>query len=128
MERFMVQRRIQLTATIALGVLALANSGCTITPERPTVLPQSDNSYLIISTAERENVAYKAAENEAKIICGKKDKKHIVLQNDSLYQGVDKGKKSEPGATDVAMAYLTGRNMKEDRSDDHKVTLHVTCA
>lgn len=124
----MAQWKIKLTATITLGVLMLASGGCTIIKQRPTVLPQADNSYVIISTAEREDVAYKEAEKEAKIVCGKKEKKHIILQNDSVYQGVDKEKKSEPGATDVAMAYLTGRNMKEDRSDDHKVTLHVACA
>lgn len=123
----MAQRIIPFLSIVTIGVLTIASGGCTIVKQRPTVLPQADNSYVIISTAEREDVAYKEGEKEAKIICGKKDKKHIVLQNDSVYQGVDKEKKSESGASDVAMAYLTGRNMKEDRSDDYKVTLHVTC-
>jgi hypothetical protein len=54
----------------------------------------------------------------------------VSLNNESVYQGLSKDKKAQVGVTDVAMASVTNGSIvfsKEDRSDDYKVTLLMTC-
>ena len=108
-------------------VLATGLTACSPLKPRPTVLPQSDNSLIIISSSDREDDAYKAAEEEATRRCGKLDKKFVTIKDESLYQGAGKEGKTQIGAADVAMAYFTGFNSKSDRSDDYKVTIQVVC-
>lgn len=105
--------------------LALALGACAGMPPDAAVLPQSDGSYLIVSTGDTEYTAYRNVEHHAKKTCA--DAGYVVLDHDSVYQGADKTAKASTTLADVAMVYMTGFNPKEDRLDDYKVSLQVEC-
>ncbi len=111
-------------STLLLTVVAA--QACTHN-KTATVLPKGGGSYEIIGQAATEQTAYANAESEAKYTCESKEKEMIVVDSSSVYQGADKDAKDDVEATNVALAFVTGRSGKERNADDYKVTLVISC-
>ncbi len=118
-----LHNRTYLALSMGVGIFL---SGCAAT-HHTSIMPRADGSYDMVSTDSREDDAYKNAERDAEDYCKQKKKEFVAMSHDSKYQGVDKKEKQEVGATDVAMAWVTGSSHKNDRSDDYKVTMHFKC-
>lgn len=93
-----------------------------------TILPRNDGAYDMVATDAREDGAYKIANDDGKAYCKEHgDKKFVVIEHKSAYQGVAKDEKQKVGASDVAFAFVTKRTTKGDRSDDYKVNMMFKC-
>ena len=111
---------------ISIGLVGLGLVGCA---HRSTaaVLPKGAYKYDIIGQGPAEQNAYQNATKEAEYTCEKDDKKMIVENSESVYQGVDKSKKDQVEVENVALAFVSGSSGKERNVDDYKVTLSISC-
>lgn len=100
---------------------------CATTMTSSSIMPKGGDEYDLVATHAREDQAYKNAEKDANQVCKEKNKNFVAVTHKSEYQGVSKEEKQTVGFTDVAMAAVTGRSTKHDRSDDYKVTMHFKC-
>lgn len=117
--------------TMIIKSAVLAAMGITLvacaTPMHSSIMPKGQDEYDLVSTHAREDQAYKFAEADANKYCKDQKKTFVAVSHKSEYQGVSKEDKQNFGYTDVAMAVVTGRVTKGDRSDDYKVMMHFKC-
>jgi hypothetical protein len=104
-----------------------AASGCAHAPVA-TVLPQQGGRYEVVAQSSSEQGAYKKAQDEATYTCEEHDRRLVVLNQSSVYQGANKDARGEVDGGNVALALFTGSSGKERQSDDYKVTLLIECA
>ncbi|MET0390843.1 MAG: hypothetical protein ABW321_33025 [Polyangiales bacterium] len=112
---------------LAFAVSVLGLGACAHHRASAAVLPKGGGTYDVIGQGAAEQDAYQNAAKEAEYTCGKKEKEMVVVNQSSIYQGVDKNKKDQVKGENVALAFVTGRSGKERNVDDYKVTLTITC-
>lgn len=112
-----------------LGVVVLAATGITACSTlKTTVIPQSQNKYTVVATAEKQSTAIDGAIKKAQKVCVAKGKKLIVVSHHTQYQGAGKtlGQVTKM-ASDVAF-FDAGEFMPSSRSDeDYKSTVVFSC-
>ena len=112
---------------LGLVVSGLCLVGCAHHRASAAVLPKGGGTYDVIGEGPAEQDAYQNAAREAQYTCEKKEKEMVVVNQTSVYQGVDKNKKDDVKGENVALAFVTGRSGKERNADDYKVTLTISC-
>jgi hypothetical protein len=111
---------------LTVVLIGLGLAGCAHRPAA-AVLPKAGGVYDVIGQGAAEQDAYQNAAKEAQYTCDKKEKEMVVVNQESIYQGVDKNKKDQIKGENVALAFATGRTGKERNVDDYKVTLTISC-
>lgn len=111
-----------LTTSALLGIA----TGCAHQPVA-TVLPRPNSQFEVVAQGSTEQGAYQKAQEEAGYTCEERERRMVVLEQASVYQGADKNERDDVGAGNVALALFTGQSGKERGSDDYKVTLTIAC-
>jgi hypothetical protein len=115
--------------SLMLSVVVLAATGITACSTlKTTVIPQSQNKYTVVATAEKQSTAIDGAIKKAQKVCAAKGEKLIVVSHHTKYQGAGKtlGQVTKM-ASDVAI-FDAGEFMPSSRSDeDYKSTVVFSC-
>ena len=114
-------RSLKLTG-LGLGCLVLASCAS------PTVYPEKDGTYTLVSTSSYSSSANKAAKKKATKVCGDEARNLEVVKVDEVYQGVDKTAGAAMNVASSLVASLAGGYSQSSNSEnDYKVTLNFRC-
>ncbi len=79
-------KKIAIAATIIIATGAM--TACSTL--RTTVIPQSQNKYTVVATAESGSTAIDGAIKKSQKVCTKQGKKLVVINHKTKYQGAGK--------------------------------------
>lgn len=73
---------------LALSSVAVLMAACSTL--QTTVIPQSQNKYTVIATAEEGSTAINGGIKKAQMVCTNQGKKLVVISHNTKYQGAGK--------------------------------------
>lgn len=97
---------------------------------RTTVIPQSQNKYTVVATAENNSTAINGAVKKAQKVCTNQGKKLVVISHQTNYQGAGAGKQLGAVTHMVSqVAFAAGDlDVASTKSDeDYKSTVVFKC-
>lgn len=119
-----IAKQIAMISTL-VSVTVLMSACSTL---RTTVIPQSNNQYTVVATAEKGSTAINGGIKKAEKICKGQGKKLVVVSHKTKYQGAGKELGAVTGmVSQVAFATgdLTGVTSKT--AEDYKSTVVFEC-
>ena len=117
-------KKIGIAATIIIGAGAL--TACSTL--RTTVIPQSNNHYTVVATAENGSTAINGAIKKARKVCTNQGETLVVRSHNTKYQGAGKTLGAVSSiVSDVAFDTSTTYIPSTKGSEDYKSTVVFEC-